>query len=137
MRKKYVFLFPAAILSIILFSPVRLEARYEVENTDRLRLLQKATGQATTTDSYRARLDAILTPSATPAEQYVGREDQSLRDQQQALAVAAAEPLSEVRKREDEKKAAADAAEGYEPEQKTETDSDQSDRKSTRLNSSH
>lgn len=72
------------ILTLALLGVTPTEAR-DIESTERLGLLQRATGQTPSSNSFQRRVDAIFTTTKPSSEQaYVTREDLEMK---QALSV--------------------------------------------------
>src|SRR3989338_3266242 len=55
--------------------PTKLAAGNDVKSSERLRLLQTATGQPAAATSYEAQLDAILSTTTDPARTSVANQD--------------------------------------------------------------
>lgn len=60
-------------------------SRDQIDSDQRLNMLNRATGKESTTNTFQARLDAILDTTATPERSYVGTQDEAIR---QKAAVA-------------------------------------------------
>jgi hypothetical protein len=100
MIKKYISLsFFALILSFSAAVPA--QARDEVRDFERLRLLQRATGQPTSENSFETRVNALMdvTTNVTPAYQSQAAEDAKIAETAQKKAAEAAALDAKYRER--------------------------------------
>ena len=59
----------------------------QIDSSERLNLLNQATGNESTSNSFQARMDAIFDTTATPERSYVAGEDAAAREQQRLAAL--------------------------------------------------
>ena len=89
---------PVLLLLLCLFlSPRPSYSRDRVDSYEKMNLLRRATGSdRATTDSFQARVDAILNPSTDPERVHIAAADEASRVQAQAKEPEELTPKSET-----------------------------------------
>ncbi len=76
---KFSYLLLPAIAFTCLFSPSQASARQEIDSSDRLAFLNRATGNDSSDNSFQRRVDAIMSTDASANRDFVSTRDEQAR----------------------------------------------------------